>query len=646
MAGAKKHKKEIETKKEKEPVQTEAETKHDSRRRLLNIVLKVLLPILFFSYLMGVSFNFPLNDPDIWWHLKTGQYILSSDWKVPEEDPFAYTTPVPLDDSKKIGLRSQWLGQVIFYLSFAAAGYPGVGILRNILIILPMAALYIWLLRRGLKPWWTAVIIVSPAALMLPLQLFYSFERPQGISFCLAIFIVMLIERLRSHGREGHLKENPKPFDFSYAALPLLTAAWSNIHAGFIIGNVIIIAYAGAEALRVGYRALMGRRKDAPYLKWFFAVAALSVVASFLNPNGYVIFFDYVTGLSSMFFESVASSATGGGSGWVQNVVLEYKSLWYFYTNLDYKWLIAYWVFIGVLYVLLILKYWRQRDIDIAELAVVSLVTFFANYYARGLMVSLVVLSFYMGKTLTELSMPELRWRNLFRAGVAAVLMISIGFYTYSYKRMPYALKPGITQTWVTPWYPVRLVQFLSVTDIKGPMYNFYTWGGFLIWSLYPKYEVFIDGRALDEAVNRTADSILKTFPPWESQLDAYGINFIVIPVIFRESGHIIPLAATLARHDGWNLVFLKHNSAVFVRNVPQNEKIIYSFNINKDEIFYEIIGVEDIFISSAPWNPVYTIAKAEALMMLGRYEEARTLYERFPSEGAHGLQQLRESGH
>ena len=616
-----------------------------NKRRLFEKALLVLLPILLFSYAFGISTNYSLNDPDLWWHLKTGQYILAN-WEVPEEDPFAYTTPVPLDEAMKIGLRSQWLGQVLLYLVYLAGGYAALGYMRGVFIILPMLFLYIWLTRKGMKPW-HAVIVVSPAALMYSIQLFYSFERPQAFTFLFSIVVAALLERARTHCREGHLKPKPRLFDLSFIVLPLVMALWANIHAGYIIGDIIILIYFAAEAVRLLWHYLRGKKLKAPYEKAFFGVVAVSILASFINPNTYVTFYTYATGLTVKLFSTLRQMSGGGDPGWVESVVLEYKSLWYFYTQLDYKWLIYYWIFTGALGFFMIIKYIKRRSVDLAEVGVVTMVVLFANLYARGLMVSLAVLPFYMGKTILDLDLPKpLWWKNVFRAAIAAVLAISIGFYSISYQRMPYVLKPGVTSLWITPWYPMRAVEFLKASDIKPPMYNFYTWGGFLIWALYPKYEVFIDGRALDDMVNRTADAILKTFPGWEEKLDAYNINFILIPVAFRESGHIIPLAPTLARHNGWKLVFIRNNSAIFVRDVPQNADIIKSFPVPKEAVFMEILNVEEIFLSSSPWNPVFNISKADALFALGRYEEAKAIYERFPAAGSYGMKSLRDMGY
>lgn len=630
-------------------------------RKLLNPRLAIaLLPVLFLVYIFGITMHFTLNDPDLWWHLKTGEYIVAN-WEVPDVDPFAYTTPRPLAESQKIGLRAQWLGQVIFYLSYSIGGLLGVGVMRNLLIITPMLILYIWLSRNGLKPLTSLVVIALPA-FFLGIQLFYSFERPQGLSFCLVLVVVILLERLKRQSIEGDPGATLRPdsnstraaassnkksgIDPSFWLLPLVMALWSNIHPGFIVGNVIIMIYLGVGVLTAGFHILKGSKPLRPVF-FFLIICIAAIAASFLNPNTYKLFYSYFTGMVSMFFKNVAALASGGsGGGWVESVVLEYKPLYYFYKNLGYKWLSFYWIFTGILYAAMFIKYWLRRKFDITEFLVVSFAVFFANRYARGLMFSLTILPFYMGKTIAELKLPALKFRVLSKGIITALLVLTVGFCTYTYKQTPFVFKPGITKRWITPWYPVRLVRFLKTAEIAGPMYNFYTWGGFLIWSLYPEHRVFIDGRAIDDWINRTADGILKAYSGWSSKLDAYNINFIVIPVVFRESGHAIPLATALANDDRWKLVFIKSNSALFVRDVPQNKKLIFKFNRDKKAIYQEIINVENLLLSGTPWNPVYNVTKANALFALGRYAEAKAIYKRFPMQGAHGLQRLKDMGY
>jgi hypothetical protein len=433
--------------------------------------------------------------------------------------------------------------------------------------------------------------------------------------------------------------------DFSFWAIPLLMAVWSNLHAGFIVGNVVVLIYLGSSALSAVYHR--ARKTGAPAARpAFFIVCAAGVLASGLNPNTYKLFYPYVSGMVSMFVTDTRRAFTGESGSWVQDVVLEFKPLHYFYTHLNYKWLMFYWVFTAVLYAALLFKYWFLKKVDLAELLTVSLVVFFANYHARGLMFSLSIMPFYLAKTLKETRLPGLRFKAMAMAVPALMLLLSLMFVNYTVKHMPGMLRPGLTRMLITPWYPTDMVAFVKENRIAPPMYNYYTWGGFLIWSMYPQYQVFIDGRAIDDIVNRTADDILKTQSGWYSKLEAYGINFIAVPVVFRESGHIVPLPPALVDDERWKLIFLRNNAAVFVKNVPKNRDLIFKYNMDKKMIFQEILEIEDMFLPSQPDNPVFNVSKADALFGLGRYAEAKAVLERFPVEGQLRLMRLKDLGY
>jgi hypothetical protein len=120
----------------------------------------------------------------------------------------------------------------------------------------------------------------------------------------------------------------------------------------------------------------------------------------------------------------------------------------------------------------------------------------------------------------------------------------------------------------------------------------------------------------------------------------------VVVPTVFRETGHILPLAAHLARDDDWELIFIANNSVIFVRNVEKNRAFIAKYRLDKRLVFEEIVKVENIFLAVNPTNPVYNFAKADALMALERYGEARAIYERFPARGRNQLEYLRQRGH
>ncbi|MDA8086118.1 MAG: hypothetical protein M0Z75_05400 [Nitrospiraceae bacterium] len=581
-----------------------------------------LLALLFFAWIFFITTNFSLNDPDLWWHLKTGQVTLETR-SLPNKDLFSFTSPAQLPRMEIDGLRAHWLGQVIFYLSYLIGGYGGVGVFRGLLIVAPMFAIYLWLVRKGVKPW-MALATGSFGALMLAVELFYSFERPQGISFLLALLAIMLLEEMKGGSKAMAV------------LLVLLMVFWANVHAGFIVGVVIILLYIFGEAVTWGYRRLREGRLRPNYL--FFGGALAAELATGINPNGYTLSYNYLHGLLAKFLADLQHTAgLGGRSGWVANVVLEYRPLIYFYRDLFYRWLMFYWVFTGMLIVLLLFKYWVRKKIDLTEFFTVCFISFFANYYARGLMFSIIILSFYYGKSLLELR--DFKRRTFGANGArrapaffaAIMIATTLWFGLYASKSYAWAFKPGMTNQWVSPWYPVSADNFLKEHDIKPPMYNFYTWGGFLIWDLYPKYKDFIDGRALSDSISRSADAILKSYPGWRQELDAYNINFILVPVVFRESGYIIPISVSLIDDPQWKLVYIGDNSAIFVRNTAENGDIIRQYSIDKRAVLKEIVNVENILLFGDPTNPIYNINKADALSALGDGQDARQIYAMYP---------------
>src|SRR5215472_9247108 len=75
-------------------------------------------------------FSGEIADPDAWIHLSTGRWMVQHH-QLPIPDPFAWTTylgqPVYANEyfTRDFNLKHEWLGQVVFYLIFAAVGPAG-----------------------------------------------------------------------------------------------------------------------------------------------------------------------------------------------------------------------------------------------------------------------------------------------------------------------------------------------------------------------------------------------------------------------------------------------------------------------------------------------------------------------------------------
>ena len=76
-------------------------------------------------FLVGL-FSTELIDPDAWWHLATGRYIVTQH-RLPWPDPFAYTTAgakpgyAGEEATRHFNLTHEWLAQAVWYLIYARA---------------------------------------------------------------------------------------------------------------------------------------------------------------------------------------------------------------------------------------------------------------------------------------------------------------------------------------------------------------------------------------------------------------------------------------------------------------------------------------------------------------------------------------------
>src|SRR5580658_9440159 len=106
--------------------------------------------------LLGL-FSTELADSDAWWHLKTGQYIVTRH-RLPYPDPFAYTTALAKPAypgepaTQRFNLTHEWLAQAVMYLIESAGGLGPVVLWKAILLTL-CCGLAGWIARRRTGSW-------------------------------------------------------------------------------------------------------------------------------------------------------------------------------------------------------------------------------------------------------------------------------------------------------------------------------------------------------------------------------------------------------------------------------------------------------------------------------------------------------------
>jgi hypothetical protein len=108
---------------------------------------------------------------------------------------------------------------------------------------------------------------------------------------------------------------------------------------------------------------------------------------------------------------------------------------------------------------------------------------------------------------------------------------------------------------------PVGAAEYIRRTQPPGPLFNSYGWGGYLAWTLYPAYPVYIDGRTdlYGDALVRQYLQIVAAQAEPQAALDREGIRLVVIET---ES----PLAAELRRAPAWRQGYADSLASVFER--------------------------------------------------------------------------------
>jgi hypothetical protein len=109
--------------------------------------------------------------------------------------------------------------------------------------------------------------------------------------------------------------------------------------------------------------------------------------------------------------------------------------------------------------------------------------------------------------------------------------------------------------------FPVAAVDYIEQQDLRGNIYNLYQWGGYLIWRLYPKEDVFIDGRA-DVYGDKFIEEYLEVYrvrKGWRDVLERYNVNSIIIE---KDS----TFATLLAESPDWQQVYADELAVVFIR--------------------------------------------------------------------------------
>ena len=165
-------------------------------------------------------------DPDVWWHLRTGEWI-AQHHALPHVD--YYSAP----NAGKPWQPYSWLFELLVFKCFQRFGLVGiVGYTASMLLAIGVAS---WHLVKRLQSDFILAVLLSATACYALLRLY----TPRPWLFTI-VFFVLELDILMHARKTGRMRE--------LLWLPVIFALWSNLHIQFIDG-LAVLGLALAEAL-------------------------------------------------------------------------------------------------------------------------------------------------------------------------------------------------------------------------------------------------------------------------------------------------------------------------------------------------------------------------------------------------------------
>lgn len=393
--------------------------------------------------------------------------------------------------------NSYWLTEGIFYLFYKYIGLFPLGIVFAVLAAIPFL-----LLGRGKKkPFLAGTLTFAAAVLAQPTMGI----RPQVLTiFFIGLLLYLLRERKNA------------------AFLPLLFLLWANLHAGFVLGLLLLGSVATVELLTKKNFKL-------------FLFSVLSLLSSLLNPLGLGLWRTILRDASSPLVRS-------GILEWVPTT-----------TRFD----------IGFFFLLYLFSFWATwflvKRKDWTFFPPLFVFSFLALDAVRHVALFLLISLPFFVESLEKIKFAWLA--PFFRGYLVSFFLIFIPVYILTLGRQN--LDKYFTGETDFVSYPAAAVSFIKENNLPREIFNDYGWGGYLIWNLRD-YPTFIDGRmpgwqTEDQKILEDYNKISGVRGPYEDLLQTYKVRTVLVN---KET----PLGWALRHSNSWKLVFEDDAAWVFVK--------------------------------------------------------------------------------
>lgn len=388
----------------------------------------------------------PLLNGDIWWHLRSGQWILQNH-AFPRTGLFSqYADRAWVDTSWGFDVKTAIAYKVLGLRAFAA-------LLMAFKIALAAITFLLAGGRRG--NFWCAILLSAIAQLVIVDLL------PLPILCSILFFGIELLLLL-----ESRLRRDIQPLYW----LPLLFVLWANLHGQFLNGLLLLTLYLAAEIAEflLHSSGCTSFPADAHPLAKVAGIAGLSLIATLLTPYTLQLFSKALQiSYGRVLFEDFQEMQA-----------MAFRRPQHFVLML--------------LVMAAFLALGRQRSRDLFKFSLLTIFLVLAFRVQRDgwcvVLPAIAIIADAVADLRHETGRTSGRRWKWERPLVAALVLAVYLAALFHLPSSPALLKQASRA------FPAKACDYIRANQLPGPIFNTYYWGGFLMWYL-PEYPVAIDGR-------------------------------------------------------------------------------------------------------------------------------------------------------
>jgi hypothetical protein len=505
-----------------------------------------------------------LGDAGVGWHIRTGQLILTTH-SIPHVDPFSSTM------SGRPWFAWEWLYDVIVGWLDSAAGLNGVVLFTSLIIATVFAGAFRLLLRGGTDAFLAVILVLLAASA----SMIHFLARPHVVSW---LFTVVWFWILESSERSSCGSDSERPGSLRLWLLPVLMLVWVNLHGGFLVGFALLAIYWVSAAWR--WFTLTGDRLEDVLQKIrtgnrsraLVVTAVLSALATLVNPYGWNLHIHIYRYLSNRFLmDHIDEFQSPNFHGVAQKcfavllllalvgLATKNRESGASQTRSSQGLLVLFAVYTGL---------YASRNIPVSSLLLILVIG------PRLSNAMTIVAGRRIGFRLRNFASTHLRQRmqvveSSLHGHIWPVAAIALACWIGAHGG-----KMGSTLLMDAHFdakrFPVDGVNYLEKHDVQGPVLSPDSWGGYLIYRLYPQTKVVVDDRhdLYGEAFLQSYLKMVHVEPGWDDFLHLHEAHCLIAP---KDSA----LANILAETAGWKPIYEDKVAAMFVSTpAPPQQKL------------------------------------------------------------------------